>query len=423
MKSKITKTALLILVTFCLTTLAAGQGRDLSEYIDKRKDEAVKARIDETDPTKQSNPPAATGNSTSLVERSSAPDLFGLGMDFLKLSDSSTDKKSATPKSITFSAYALKSLFANEDPLDPAIYNRNRKWRSVSFTLGYDVPENTDDREPIIGIKWLAFNGRDVSSSRNQTQIHAVETALGSGGIAFNQIQREVTVNLFASLKNRGALPAGVTKLEEFETAVADQSVFPGILTSLTEDEKKAIDATIAKRLSAFVNLQLVTRNAVKTIRSRPQLALQFLTTQRKGIRPDEYSGLVSYDKGMGANSISLNGSFLYKNNRIGKDSKGGTFSAAIHMPLRGFRPLDYKDPLLLSIEAVAAGATGESPKYTAQAKLTIPLLPGFDLPISVSVANRSEFIKETEVRGRFGFTFDISKALKAFRDNFQPRP
>ena len=77
---------------------------------------------------------------------------------------------------------------------------------------------------------------------------------------------------------------------------------------------------------------------------------------------------------------------------------------------------------MLLSIEALASGATGETPMYTAQAKLTIPLLPGFDIPISVSVANRSKFIKETEVKGRFGFTFDVSKALKALRDNFQPR-
>lgn len=420
MKTKIAKTTLLILFAFCVTSVAAGQ--NLSAYLDRRIREAVKARIDETDPSKQSEPPAATGNATSLVERSSAPDLLGFGIDFLKLSDSSSDKKSATPKSLTFSAYALKSFLSSEDPLDPEIYNKNRKWRSVSFTVGYDVPENTDDREPIIGIKWLVHNGRDVSSRSNQTEIQNVETALATSGVVLSGIRREIRQNLFTSLQNRQGLPAGVVTLVDFETAVADTALFPNILASLTDDEKKAIDATIAKRLSAFVNLRMVTRNAVKTIRSRPQVALQFLTTQRKGIRPDEYSGLVSFDKGIGANSISVNGSLLFKNNRIGENSKGGKFSAALHVPLRGFRPLEYKDPLLLSLEAIAAGATGETPMYKAQAKITIPLLPGFDLPISVSVANRSEFIKETEVKGRFGFTFDVSKALKALRDNFQPR-
>jgi len=78
---------------------------------------------------------------------------------------------------------------------------------------------------------------------------------------------------------------------------------------------------------------------------------------------------------------------------------------------------------LLLSIEANATGMTGTAPIYKAQAKLTIPFLPGMELPISVSVANRTEFLQEKEVKGKFGFTFDISKVLKAFRDNFQPTP
>jgi hypothetical protein len=50
------------------------------------------------------------------------------------------------------------------------------------------------------------------------------------------------------------------------------------------------------------------------------------------------------------------------------------------------------------------------------QAKLTIPLPGGIDLPISFTVANRTEFIDEKEVRGQFGFTFDLSRLVQAFR-------
>ena len=78
--------------------------------------------------------------------------------------------------------------------------------------------------------------------------------------------------------------------------------------------------------------------------------------------------------------------------------------------------------PLLLTVEANGKGMTGATPMYMAQGKLTIPLLAGIDIPISVSVANRSEFVKEKEVKGKFGFTFDLSKVMKAFQDTFQLR-
>jgi hypothetical protein len=420
MKNTTTRYALLVLLLACLSSVAVGQ--NLSRYVDTRVKATVKARIDQTDTTKQSSPPAAAGNATSLVERSSAPDLLGLGLDFLNLSDASGEKKAATPKTLTFSAYALKSFLSSEDPLDPEIYNANKNWRSVSFTVGYDVPENTNTREPIIGIKWLAYNGRDVSSSANQAEVEKIQKALDPASVEFAKIYDEVRFYLFTALRARGKLPASVATQEDFDGTIGSTTEFPKLLEILTDDEKKNIDGIVSKHISAFVNLDTVTRNAVKTIRTRPQLALSFITTQRKGVRPDEYSGTLTFDKGIGTNSITLNGSFVFKKKPMGNDSKGGKFAAAVHLPLQAFKPFDYKDPLLFSLEADASGMTGESPMYRAQAKLTIPLMPGVEIPISVSVANRSELVKEQEVKGKFGFTFDLSKALKALRDNFQKR-
>jgi hypothetical protein len=420
MNRRLSRIVLSVLLLCCVSSAVVGQ--NLSDYVDRRKNALVKARVDQTDPTKQSSPSAAAGNATSLVERSSAPDLLGLGLDFLNLSDASGEKKAATPKTITFSAYSLKSALSREDPLDPEIYNRNRSWRSVSFTLGYDVPENSDTREPIVGIKWLAYNGRDVSGKRNQNEIGKIQNALDKTSVEFSKIVDRLRLYLFTALQARGKLPAGVATQEDFEGVLFSQTEFPKLLDVLTDDEKKNIDSVISNHLSAFVNLDEVTQKAIKTIRSRPQFALAWVTTQRKGARPDEYSGILTFDKGMGSNSITLNGSFVFKKNQVGNDSKGGKFAAAFHLPLQKFKPLDYKDPLLLSLAANASGMTGEPPMYTAQAKLTIPILPGVEIPISVSVANRSELINEKEIKGKFGFTFDLGKALKAFRDNFQAR-
>src|ERR1700730_174779 len=108
MKSNPTKYTHVVLVLLFGCSIALAQPKAVLEplsqaprfgyYIRRRIKENIASRTDQTDPTKQAEPPAASQNSTSLVERSSAPDLLGLGLDFLNLSDKITgDKKSATP--------------------------------------------------------------------------------------------------------------------------------------------------------------------------------------------------------------------------------------------------------------------------------------------------------------------------------------
>jgi hypothetical protein len=60
---------------------------------------------------------------------------------------------------------------------------------------------------------------------------------------------------------------------------------------------------------------------------------------------------------------------------------------------------------------------TNISPTYEAQAKLTIPITDGVDFPISVSYVSRTDLIKEADVRGKFGFTFDLSKILNSLKN------
>ncbi|HEY7546472.1 MAG TPA: hypothetical protein VID27_16400, partial [Blastocatellia bacterium] len=51
------------------------------------------------------------------------------------------------------------------------------------------------------------------------------------------------------------------------------------------------------------------------------------------------------------------------------------------------------------------------------QIKLTIPVKgSGFKIPISITFANRTEFIKEKEVRGNIGFTFDLDSLFAKFK-------
>jgi hypothetical protein len=50
------------------------------------------------------------------------------------------------------------------------------------------------------------------------------------------------------------------------------------------------------------------------------------------------------------------------------------------------------------------------------QLKLEVPFLGGVRLPLSLTFANRTELVREKEVRGNFGFTFDMDKILARFK-------
>jgi hypothetical protein len=54
---------------------------------------------------------------------------------------------------------------------------------------------------------------------------------------------------------------------------------------------------------------------------------------------------------------------------------------------------------------------------HAAQAKLTIPVKgSGVKIPLSISYANRTELLKEKNVRGHIGMTFDLSVLAAAVR-------
>ncbi|MGH9752109.1 MAG: hypothetical protein ACREA2_04940 [Blastocatellia bacterium] len=51
------------------------------------------------------------------------------------------------------------------------------------------------------------------------------------------------------------------------------------------------------------------------------------------------------------------------------------------------------------------------------QVKLTIPIKDtGLKLPISFTFANRTELVREREVRGNFGLTFDLDTLFARFK-------
>jgi hypothetical protein len=90
-------------------------------------------------------------------------------------------------------------------------------------------------------------------------------------------------------------------------------------------------------------------------------------------------------------------------------------------IPITAMNRLADRAPATLSFAASGEWKTEFAPKYQGQAKLNIPIpfLQGLEMPISFSFASRTELVNESDVRGRIGFTFDMSRLLAGLKSKF----
>jgi hypothetical protein len=410
------------------------EATDYSNFINARIEEVVRTSLGPKNDINQSEAPSVSTGSTSLVEKSSVSDLIGFAFNPAGTAGGS-GTGDATSTSISVSAYALKAFLSSTDPLDPAFYTSNRRWRKFSFTYGYDFPEgeegNPRERGNIYGIKFVPYDKRDVSHPSNRAAITAVSQGLQSSGVAAANVVADVRRYIFNRLRDSNTLPASVTAITtgerdqrlEFDNFLADKG-YEGLLTLIGEEGIKEIDTIIARR-TEFVEFDRTVEDTINRIRRRPQVSMFFLTKQRRDLRPDDYNGGLSLDLGVAERwNLTFNGTFNFTDNKLEEDNRGGEFGTELMIPLTAINRLSDRAPATFTFAASGEWKTSVAPMYQAQAKLKIPVpfLPGLEMPISVSFASRTELINESDVRGRIGFTFDVARLLTELRSKFLAR-
>jgi hypothetical protein len=397
----------------------------LGELLNKKFRDATQARLGPKNNTNQNETPSISTNSTSLVDKSSVGDLVSFAVNPAGTS-TNTSNTEPTSSSITITAYAFKAFASGRDPLDPGFYTTNRRWRKLSFTYGYDYTKGNggdpQQKGNIYGIKFLPYDKRDVSDPANNEEIRAISDYLKNVGQSFSSARSEVEDTIFDILSKRGKLPTGVTDKGTLINFLEQDNKIEEDLAELLGDDIKIIDNIVAKYVDPNVRFTKAAREAFDRIRRKPQIAIEFLTKQRKATRPDEYMGGLVMDIGvLNRWNLTFNGMFNLTDNKPTKNSTGGTFGTELQIPLNGIERVGDRVPWTFSFGASGRWMTGESPRYQGQAKLTIPFprMPGVELPISVSFANRSELLKgkESKVIGHIGLTFDLAKLLTAFKN------
>ena len=392
---------------------------DLNSYVNCRVAAVTKARINQRRTSNQTEAPSISTNTTALVDQSSAADLAAVAVNLAGLSTNSKESKE-TSTTATATLYSLVAAGAGVNPLNPTFYSQNSKWRRVSVTLGYEYPDDSrrtrKDRATLAGFKLLLFDKRDANNPAYSDDWTRVSRALGAKAVVFNRIVHLVRAKIYQVAAPRRGLPDVPTADSINKALVGDQ--FAVSLALLSDADLREIDRIVEDNIDLEVELATEVGSLVNKIRRAPQFSVAFLSKTRKDGGPDEYRGELILDYGLQNRlNLTLNASYDYLNSSIvGGDSRGGRAAAEFQWRLTEEPKQSARKPVLLSFAGEGNWMENISPMYKGQVKLTIPVMSGVDLPLSFSYASRTEFIKESDIRGKFGFTFDFAKLAKAFR-------
>ena len=401
--------------------------QNITQWVNCRVDVIAAAQINQKGTSKQVEVPSIGENTTSLVDQTDAPDVLGLALNLAGINSNDGEAGDATP-AISTNLYALYAAIKGRDPLDPSFYVSHAGLRRLSFTLGQDAAEDegspTEKRALLFGAKYLILNKRDASSVSNRSDLKNVSTALRDATTNFATIEDVVEVYIFDRLKGSLGYPKGPETMNEAMIRfVNDELSSPGktaaTLQLLSSEHLDEINQMIVDRIGTAVRLRETSLEAYEKIRRRPQLSFSFQTKQRRDSGADEYRTGLLLDFGVYQRfNVAVNGTFDYVDSKvIGGDTRGGRIAAEGYFHLNQDRELfGGKDPIVLSFGGESKWMSNTDATHTAQVKLTIPLFDGIELPLSFSVANRSDLINESKVRGRFGFTLDLAKLLKGVR-------
>jgi hypothetical protein len=230
-----------------------------------------KARVAQTDNTKQTETPSMSENSTSLVDQSSASDLIGVATNLAGLSATSNKNQPDTSSvAVTTSAYALLAGFNHIDPLNPVFYNQHRGWRNFSITLGYDDEDQKDgtkQRSKLFGAKYLFINKRDPNLARNKVYIDRVTNSLATAAARFGDLSIRVRGFAFnlPDVRKNIILP-GFTKFLEQRKPVVELALerARNSLATAPADQRPVVETRIKtseETLDRINNLLLLAKN------------------------------------------------------------------------------------------------------------------------------------------------------------------
>ncbi len=363
---------------------SAGTAKGSTETTTKKSIDKLQSAVSQNQ-RKQTESSSLADNSTTMTDRSSAPDLLSLA---LNLAGATSDPNDATVATVNL--YSLAATLQQKDPLEPEFYNQslNHTLRKVSFTLGQDSADATSSspgqHASIYGVKVAVVDRRtELDSPIFKKIADQVRNALGLAGADIGKIN-DAAHNLIKK-ENK-------TQPDESDRVAIEQ----------------LFDAVAVSHL-------LTLQNNLDDWQAQAEKGAQLSFSFQSKLRPvgaDEYRLEAIFDKGLTNRwSADTNASFEYCNFRqIGLDQRGGRISQQFEYHFGA-----ASKPTVLTFAGDGTWMTKVNPTYKGQFKLTFTLMKGIEFPLSATYASRTDLINESDISGHFGFTFDVAKLAQLF--------
>ncbi|HJT28012.1 MAG TPA: hypothetical protein VJ784_11425 [Pyrinomonadaceae bacterium] len=400
---------------FVMITLLAREGR--AQYVVEAENE----RVD-----KQVGSDVSSSGSTSLVSKGSVPSILGFAVDTGAL------LKSTNGSTLTFrgnvaglaKALAGQGFISGYDDDSAAA----RFLRRTSFSFSFDPTRDSPDA-PFTGSKQQFSNGSFRIDLYNQRDARAPRYTRDWNAFLSNQSEA-LSAQIFTSLTHltdpaantwhdpalqnwfvlADAAIRGASGMDEIDAVLRAQlNNIPKDLDAATLDELRSFSETFKAWLDERERI-------LDKVAKAPIVTFEYIYDSPVNARSLSKFNFIG-EGGFGPRlDLTFNGSFSIFNKKSDLASEGRlrdfSFATQLDVPF-GEMGLGMGKPVLsfagryerLMSNAIDArkGDVG-----IGQLKFTIPIKnSGIRIPLSFSFANRTELIKEKEVRGNFGFTFD----------------
>jgi len=400
---------------------------------------------------------AQSNGSTSAVDKASVPWLFGFAVEHGALT------QSVSGNVITFRgnvANAIKAFVAkdylksyqmgSDDPFmkyvfskisfgvsfnasqstsasDSTSANASNPSQFAGFSVHYDIRNHRDPRDPHNRARWAAF----VQKHEKEFSDKMLDFAEEVQNLPEYKAWKKGTIDAINAAMESGqpdALDNTMRdRLEEFkrrfqkelqpavDKAVASMETYSNaksaVLNAISASTVVSLDYSFVKQSNAIPNGTTMANNAPVTQGAIPDLSTVTLIVDAPFIKRAD---------------LTANGSFTLFNSIPGGSTHGSirdyrlSGQADMHLPeiqnigspaltFSGVFLSLLEEPLgqTVKVNDVTIARTGNIGLF--QSKLTIPVKgSGIKIPISFTYSNRTELVKEKDVRGSIGFTLDL---------------
>jgi len=415
--------------------------------------EAEDSRID-----KQVGADSNGSGTTSLVVKGGVPAFLNWAVE--NGAASATNSGTSTTFRINpvgfFETLTGRSPVTIEPSYKPDPFIKNLKRTSIGFT--FDISRGstpnvfTGSREQLSAVSFRY----EFINERNGYKDALRAFFDGDAPIDYARSQAATFKSLFTNSDNRGNITVKNAEAQNWFNTLNGKLAVLGttadFLNKSNDDKLLAVEAEIKIAIDTFpfdnvakdsVFLQglityvsnaqafvQATTNIEKAARRGQVFTFEY-TNNRETATPDTSNFRLIYERntyfGM---DFTLNSSLTFYHKKPAgtdvKKIKDFNFATQLDVPLTGIESLRkglltfaFKYQRLMGDAVALDGTVLPNTKgdiTVGQVKLMIPIFKGIRFPISATFANRTELVREKEVRGNFGFTFDIDTLLTMLR-------